>query len=51
MDVNYMSSTNDLDQWVTAIWDPSHNIKLADHDIHEMQICSWLTRITVVWVQ
>ena len=45
MDVNNILSTDDLNKWVTAIWEPSHNINLADHDISEMQVFSWLTGI------
>ena len=41
-----MSSVEKLDKWVKAVCEPSHNINLADHDIREMQIFSWLVRIT-----
>ena len=48
MDVNYVSSPDGLDKWVTSIWEPSHSINLGDHDIREMQIFSWLKRTTSI---
>ena len=46
MEVNYVSSAEELDKWVAAVRELSHNINLPDHDIHKIQIFYWLVRIT-----
>ena len=41
MDVEEMEH-DDLCEWFTVMWDPSHNINRADHHIREMPIFKWL---------
>ena len=35
-----------LRQWVTVIWEPAHNINLADGDVRNLVIFDWLVRLT-----
>ena len=39
-------SEDQLRQWVTVIWEPVHNINLADGDVRDMDIFSWLVSLT-----
>ena len=32
----------DLDEWFTVMWDPSHNINRTDHHIRKIPIFQWL---------
>ena len=36
----------DLQQWITIIWEPAHNINLADGDIRGLDIFDWLVTLT-----
>ena len=35
-----------LKQWLTIIWEPAHNINLADGDVRDMDIFEWLVSLT-----
>ena len=36
----------DLQQWITIIWEPAHNINLADGDIRGLDIFDWHVTLT-----
>ena len=42
MDIEQMHH-EDLDEWFTMMWDPSHNINRTDHHITEIPILKWLS--------
>ena len=39
-------SLDKLRDWLTVIWEPAHNINLADGDVRDQQIFSWLVSLT-----
>ena len=39
-------SSAKLQDWITEIWEPAHNINLADHDVRDMAMFDWLVRAT-----
>ena len=36
----------ELQQWITIIWEPAHNLNLADVDIRGLDIFDWLVSLT-----